>query len=61
VLGERRVRTLSALGSRLADSPDQAALVAEVAAVLGENAPTCRSPADLRRGRDAAGACARRR
>ncbi|MFC3740624.1 SpoIIE family protein phosphatase [Paractinoplanes deccanensis] len=38
VLGERRVRTLSALGSRLADSPDQAALAAEVVAVLGENA-----------------------
>src|SRR4051812_25973796 len=38
VLGERRVRTLSALGSRLADSPDQAALVAEAVAVLGENA-----------------------
>jgi signal transduction histidine kinase/DNA-binding response OmpR family regulator len=38
VLGERRVRTLSGLGSRLADSPDQAALVAETAAVLGENA-----------------------
>ncbi|MCY1145219.1 SpoIIE family protein phosphatase [Actinoplanes sp. Pm04-4] len=38
VLGERRVRTLSALGSRLADSPDQAALAAEVAAVFAENA-----------------------
>jgi signal transduction histidine kinase/DNA-binding response OmpR family regulator/anti-sigma regulatory factor (Ser/Thr protein kinase) len=38
VLGARRVRTLSALGSRLADSPDQAALVAEVAAVFAENA-----------------------
>jgi signal transduction histidine kinase/DNA-binding response OmpR family regulator len=37
VLGERRVRTLGALGSRLADSPDQAALGAEVAQVLGEN------------------------
>ncbi|MEU8661207.1 sensor histidine kinase, partial [Actinoplanes philippinensis] len=34
VLGERRVRTLSALGRRLADSPDQAALAAEAAAVL---------------------------
>ena len=34
VLGERRVRTLSALGRRLAGSPDQAALVAETAAVL---------------------------
>jgi len=41
VLGERRVRTLSALGSRLADSPHQEALVAETAAVLGEN------PADV--------------
>jgi signal transduction histidine kinase/DNA-binding response OmpR family regulator len=38
VLGERRVATLGALGSRLADSPDQAALGAEVAKVLGENA-----------------------
>jgi signal transduction histidine kinase/DNA-binding response OmpR family regulator len=38
VLGERRVATLGALGSRLADSPDQAALGAEVARVLGENA-----------------------
>src|SRR6185295_17362044 len=38
VLGERRVGTLGALGSRLADSPDQAALGAEVAKVLGENA-----------------------
>ncbi|MEU4426210.1 SpoIIE family protein phosphatase [Actinoplanes sp. NPDC024001] len=38
VLGERRVRTLSALGRRLADSPNQDALVAEAAAVLGENA-----------------------
>jgi len=37
VLGERRVRTLSALGSRLADSPDQAALAAEVSAVFAEN------------------------
>jgi signal transduction histidine kinase/DNA-binding response OmpR family regulator len=34
VLGERRVRTLSALGRRLADSPDQAALAVEAAAVL---------------------------
>jgi signal transduction histidine kinase/DNA-binding response OmpR family regulator len=38
VLGERRVRTLSALGRRLADSPDQAALAAEAAAVLTGNA-----------------------
>ncbi|WP_328478659.1 SpoIIE family protein phosphatase [Actinoplanes sp. NBC_00393] len=38
VLSERRVRTLSALGRRLADSPDPVALVAEVAAVLAENA-----------------------
>ncbi|MBM2617657.1 SpoIIE family protein phosphatase [Actinoplanes sp. LDG1-06] len=38
VLGERRVRTLSALGSRLADSPDQAALAAEAVAVFAENA-----------------------
>jgi signal transduction histidine kinase/DNA-binding response OmpR family regulator len=38
VIGERRVRTLSALGSRLADSPDEPALVAEAIAVLGENA-----------------------
>ncbi|MCO8271867.1 SpoIIE family protein phosphatase [Actinoplanes sp. TRM 88003] len=38
VLGERRARTLSALGSRLADSPDQVALTAEVAAVFAENA-----------------------
>jgi signal transduction histidine kinase/DNA-binding response OmpR family regulator len=38
VLNERRVRTLSALGSRLADSPDQDALVAETMAVFGENA-----------------------
>jgi signal transduction histidine kinase/CheY-like chemotaxis protein len=37
VLGERRVRTLSALGSRLADSLDQAALGDRVAAVLGDN------------------------
>ncbi|WP_250027224.1 SpoIIE family protein phosphatase [Paractinoplanes maris] len=38
VLGERRVRTLSALGSRLADCPDQAALAAEVSAVFAGNA-----------------------
>jgi signal transduction histidine kinase/DNA-binding response OmpR family regulator/anti-sigma regulatory factor (Ser/Thr protein kinase) len=38
VLGDRRVRTLSALGRRLADSPDEAALVAETAAVFAENA-----------------------
>ncbi|MET0424992.1 MAG: ATP-binding protein, partial [Actinoplanes sp.] len=38
VVGERRVRTLSALGSRLTDSPDQSALVAEAVAVLGTNA-----------------------
>ncbi|MEU8813989.1 SpoIIE family protein phosphatase [Actinoplanes sp. NPDC048796] len=38
VLSTRRVRTLSALGSRLADSPDQAALAAEAVAVLAENA-----------------------
>ncbi len=37
VLNERRVRTLSALGSRLADSLDQAALGARVAEVLAEN------------------------
>nr|BFE68550.1 hypothetical protein GCM10020092_018510 [Actinoplanes digitatis] len=37
VLADRRVRTLSALGSRLADSPDQAALGIQVARVLGEN------------------------
>ncbi|GID25819.1 SpoIIE family protein phosphatase [Paractinoplanes brasiliensis] len=37
VLGERRVRTLSALGSRLADSSDQAALAAEAVAVLAED------------------------
>ncbi|MET3429310.1 signal transduction histidine kinase/FixJ family two-component response regulator [Actinoplanes tereljensis] len=37
VLGERRTRTLSALGSRLADSPDEAALIAEVAEVFREN------------------------
>ncbi|GAA4948187.1 SpoIIE family protein phosphatase [Actinoplanes utahensis] len=34
VLGERRVRTLSALGRRLADSPDETALAADTAAVL---------------------------
>ena len=38
VLAERRFRTLSALGSRLADSPDQLALGTQVAQVLGENA-----------------------
>ncbi|MFI7600706.1 SpoIIE family protein phosphatase [Actinoplanes sp. NPDC049681] len=37
VLADRRVRTLSQLGSRLADSPDQAALGVQVAQVLGEN------------------------
>ncbi|WP_433368936.1 SpoIIE family protein phosphatase [Actinoplanes sp. CA-142083] len=37
VIGERRVSTLSALGSRLADSPDEATLHAEAIAVLGEN------------------------
>jgi signal transduction histidine kinase/DNA-binding response OmpR family regulator/anti-sigma regulatory factor (Ser/Thr protein kinase) len=37
VLADRRVRTLSALGSRLADAPDQAALGTQVARVLGEN------------------------
>ncbi|MEU4687896.1 SpoIIE family protein phosphatase [Actinoplanes sp. NPDC023714] len=37
VLSERRVRTLSALGRRLADSPDQRSLAAEALAVLGEN------------------------
>jgi signal transduction histidine kinase/DNA-binding response OmpR family regulator/anti-sigma regulatory factor (Ser/Thr protein kinase) len=37
VRNERRVRTLSALGSRLADSIDQAALGAQAAEVLGEN------------------------
>ena len=37
VLADRRVRTLSALGSRLADSPDQAALGSQVGQVLGEN------------------------
>ncbi|MFC7527093.1 SpoIIE family protein phosphatase [Actinoplanes sp. GCM10030250] len=38
VLGERRVRTLSALGRRLAGAHDQAALAEEAVAVLGENA-----------------------
>jgi signal transduction histidine kinase/CheY-like chemotaxis protein/anti-sigma regulatory factor (Ser/Thr protein kinase) len=38
VLGERRTRTLSALGSRLADSPNESALIAEVAEVFRENA-----------------------
>ncbi|BCJ54777.1 hypothetical protein Asp14428_62520 [Actinoplanes sp. NBRC 14428] len=38
VLGDRRVRTLSQLGPRLADSPDQSALGAQAARVLGENA-----------------------
>jgi signal transduction histidine kinase/DNA-binding response OmpR family regulator/anti-sigma regulatory factor (Ser/Thr protein kinase) len=37
VLADRRFRTLSALGSRLADSPDQPALGHQVAQVLGEN------------------------
>ncbi|AGL20328.1 SpoIIE family protein phosphatase [Actinoplanes sp. N902-109] len=37
VLGDRRVRTLSRLSALLADSPDQAALGAQVARVLGEN------------------------
>ena len=37
VLADRRVRTLSALGSRLADAPDQGALGIQVARVLGEN------------------------
>jgi signal transduction histidine kinase/DNA-binding response OmpR family regulator len=37
VLNERRVRTLSALGSRLSDPVDQADLGARVAGVLGEN------------------------
>jgi signal transduction histidine kinase/DNA-binding response OmpR family regulator/anti-sigma regulatory factor (Ser/Thr protein kinase) len=37
VLGERRVRTLSALGRRLADALDEAALAAETAAVFAEN------------------------
>jgi signal transduction histidine kinase/DNA-binding response OmpR family regulator len=38
VLSERRVRTLSALGSRLAGPVDRDALVAEARVVLGENA-----------------------
>ena len=38
VLGERRVRTLSALGRRLADSPGEDALAAQAAAVLTGNA-----------------------
>jgi signal transduction histidine kinase len=37
VIGERRVRTLSALGSRLAGAGDESAMIAEAAAVLGEN------------------------
>ncbi|MCA2215211.1 SpoIIE family protein phosphatase [Jidongwangia harbinensis] len=37
VLGARRVRALSALGSRLADAPDQATLGARVAEWFGEN------------------------
>src|SRR3712207_8158701 len=37
VLNERRVRTLSALGRRLADQADQEGLGARVAEVLGEN------------------------
>jgi len=37
VLADRRLRTLSALGSLLADSPDQLALGTRVARVLGEN------------------------
>ncbi|MEV4707624.1 SpoIIE family protein phosphatase [Actinoplanes sp. NPDC049316] len=37
VLADRRVRTLSRLGSRLADSPDQASLGRQAARVLGEN------------------------
>ncbi|MEV6851113.1 SpoIIE family protein phosphatase [Actinoplanes sp. NPDC051411] len=37
VLGERRARMLSALGRRLADAPDQATVVSETIAVLGEN------------------------
>ncbi|RSM59538.1 histidine kinase [Actinoplanes sp. ATCC 53533] len=37
VFADRRFRTLSALGSRLADSPDQLALGTQVAQVLGEN------------------------
>jgi signal transduction histidine kinase/DNA-binding response OmpR family regulator len=38
VLADRRFRTLSALGTRLADSPDQAALGTQVAQLLGESA-----------------------
>ncbi|GGK90193.1 SpoIIE family protein phosphatase [Mangrovihabitans endophyticus] len=38
VLNERRVRTLSALGSRLAGATGQGSLGAQVAQVLGENA-----------------------
>ena len=37
VIGERRMRTLSALASRLPDSRDESALVGEAAAVLAEN------------------------
>ncbi|OJF10485.1 SpoIIE family protein phosphatase [Couchioplanes caeruleus] len=37
VLADRRVRTLSRLGSLLADSPDQGALGAQAARVLGDN------------------------
>ncbi|GAA2862173.1 hypothetical protein Acy02nite_54050 [Actinoplanes cyaneus] len=37
VLAERRARTLSALGRRLADSPDLSALAIEAIAVLAEN------------------------
>ncbi|GGQ57820.1 SpoIIE family protein phosphatase [Couchioplanes azureus] len=37
VLADRRVRTLSRLGSLLADSPDEAALGAQAARVLGDN------------------------
>jgi signal transduction histidine kinase/DNA-binding response OmpR family regulator len=37
VLAGRRFRTLSELGSRLADSPDQSAMGTQVAEVLGEN------------------------
>jgi signal transduction histidine kinase/DNA-binding response OmpR family regulator len=38
VLGERRVRTLSALGARLADAPDQVTLGKQVAEAFTENA-----------------------
>jgi signal transduction histidine kinase/DNA-binding response OmpR family regulator len=38
VLGERRVRTLGALGARLVDPADQVGLGARVVQVLGENA-----------------------